>query len=129
MKKRMVLLFSTIALLALISQAALGAVVTLEKSVTPMEDGKFLIKIKVRTSSSDVFGLRLIDPRASIVNIYAPRGWCVVTDGEDFLARTSQEPVKTGKPVEFIIHSSSSEVDYTWSAFGLLKQIDQVGKI
>ena len=124
-----ILIFTSIALLALFSQAALGAAVTLEKSVTPMEGGNFLIKIKVHTSSSQVFGLSLIDPRSSIIDVYAPRGWGVITDGEDFLARTSQEPVKTGRVVEFLIHSTSSEVNYTYTAYGLLEQIGEVGKI
>ena len=48
---------------------------------------------------------------------------------EDFLARTSQEPVKTGRVVEFLIHSTSSEVNYTYTAYGLLEQIGKVGKI
>ena len=124
---RLLPVLTAIAILALISQSAFGAAASIKKSVTVMEDGKFLVKIKVTASGSNIYGLKLIDPEASIINVYAPRGWCIVTDGEDFLARTSNVPLKAGRTVEFIIHSTSDKINYTWSVFNQMKQLGKPG--
>ena len=124
-RKRAALVLASFTVLVLFCQSALGATASVEKSVTTMEDGKFLIKIKVRTTSTSLFGLSLMDPQSSIVNVYAPRGWCIVTDGGDFLARTSSDPVMVGKPIEFIIHSTSDKVNYTWSVFSSKKKLGE----
>jgi hypothetical protein len=57
------------------------------------------------------------------VDVYAPKGWCIITDGGDFIARTMGSPVRGGKTVEFIIHSSTEEISYTWSVYGKIKQL------
>jgi hypothetical protein len=99
------------------------------KSVSPMEDGSFLIKIRVAAAGDQIFGLRFIDPQASIRNVFAPKGWCIVTDGEELMARTGSEPIKDGTSLEFIIHSDSDVVSYGWTAFGRIKQIGTPGTL
>ena len=128
-RTRTLIVLASIAILTLVSQSVFGAAAVIKKSVTVMEDGRFLIKLKVTSSGSDIYALKLIDPEAAIVNVYAPAGWCVVTDGEDLLARTSLKPLKAGKPVEFIIHSSTDKIEYTWSVHGALKQLGNVEKL
>ena len=129
LKTRALLVLTSLAILAAFSHSAFGAAASISKSVTPMADGNYLVKLKVTSSGTDIYGIRLIDPGASIVNVYAPRGWCAVTDGGDYLARTSGAPLRAGKPVEFIIHSTSDRVDYTWSAYGWLKHIGKPERI
>lgn len=109
--------------------AVAAAAPRVSKSVTPMEGGTFLIKIRVAASGEHVYGLRLIDPQASIRNVYAPKGWCIVTDGEELMARTGTEPIKDGTSIEFIIHSDSDVVSYGWTTFGMLKQIGTPGTL
>ena len=128
-RTRTLIVLASIAILTLVSQSVFGAAAVIKKSVTVMEDGRFLIKLKVTSSGSDIYALKLIDPEAAIVNVYAPVGWCVVTDGEDLLARTSLKPLKAGKPAEFIIHSSTDKIEYTWSVHGDLKQLGNVEKL
>lgn len=129
LKTRALLVLTFIAILAVFSNSVFGAAATISKSVTPMDDGRYLIKLKVTSSGSAIYGIRLIDPGASIVNVYAPRGWCAVTDGEDYLARTFASPLRSGKPVEFIIHSTSNKVDYTWSVYGAMKQLGEAERL
>ena len=109
--------------------AAATAAPRLTKSVKPMEGGTFLIKIRVAAAGNHVYGLRLIDPQASIRDVYAPKGWCIVTDGEELMARTGSDPVKDGTTLEFIIHSDSDAVSYTWTAFGRIEQIGTPGTL
>lgn len=122
-RTRVLHVLSAIAFLAIISQSALGAEASISKTVIPMEDGRFMIKLNITSTGSDIYGVRLIDPEAAIVNVYAPRGWCAVTDGEDYLARTSETPLKSGSPVEFIIHATSDKVNYSWTVYGRMKQL------
>lgn len=123
LRSRTLLVLAAFSILAIFSQSITAAPASIRKSVTPMEDGKFLIKLSVTSGGSNIYGLRLIDPESSIINVYAPRGWCAITDGEDYLARTSGSPLKSGKPVEFIIHSDSDKVSYTWMVYGKMKQL------
>ncbi len=120
-------LCATMVIAILLSQSALGAAAKLEKSITPMENGNYLIKIKVTALVSGIYTLKLTDPQTSIVDVYAPRGWCMITDGEDLLARTSADPIKRGKTVEFLIHSTTKDIKYSWSVFGKLKQLGEPG--
>jgi len=121
--RKLVIIPAAAILLALAGNAALAAGARIGRTVTPMEDGRFLIRIKVTSTGESIYGLRLVDPRSSIINVYAPREWCVVTDGEDLLARTGTGPVASGKSVEFIIHSDTDEASYTWVVYGKMKQI------
>lgn len=109
--------------------AAATAAPRITKSVTPMEGGSFLIKIRVAAAGDHIYGLRLLDPQASIRNVFAPRGWVIVTDGEEFMARTGDDPIKDGTTLEFIIHSDSDVVSYGWTAFGKIKQIGTPGTL
>jgi len=118
---------AVIVIMILISQPVLGAAAKLEKSITPLENGNYMIKIKVTALVSGIYTLKLTDPQTSIVDVYAPRGWCMITDGEDLLARTSTAPINRGKTVEFLIHSTTEEIKYSWSVFGKLKQLGKPG--
>jgi len=95
----------------------------INKTVTPMENGNFLVKIIITSSGGDIFGVKLIDADESIMDVYAPRGWCVATDGGSYIARTSGNPVKKSKSIELIIHTSLENATFTYSVFGLIKQI------
>ena len=121
--------FVLIVALLLSFQPATLFAASVKKSVTAMEDGMYLIRVRVTASSASIYTLKLQDPKASIIDVYAPRGWCIVTDGEDFIAKTSGYPIKANKTVEFIIHSSSADLSYNYSLFGLMKQIGKPGTI
>ena len=118
-----------VALCAVFSHSVFGAAAKLQKSVTPMEGGEYLIKLKVTATGSSIYALNLIDAQSSIIDVYAPLGWCMVTDGEDLIARTYDEPIKAGKSVEFVIHSTSKDIGFTWSVAGRLEQIGEAGTI
>jgi hypothetical protein len=105
------------------------AAAKITKSVTAMEGGNYLIKLNVTASGGTVYALQLIDPKGGIVDVYAPKGWCVVTDGGDYLARTGSKPIAPGKSIEFLIHSSTDEINYTYTVFGRLKQLGKPGTI
>lgn len=121
--------FVLIVALLLSFQPATLFAASVKKSVTAMEDGRYLIRVRVTASSASIYTLKLQDPKASIIDVYAPRGWCIVTDGEDFIAKTSGYPIKANKTVEFIIHSSSADLSYNYSLFGMMKQIGKPGTI
>lgn len=108
------------------SASVLAASAKISKKVTPLDNGNFLIKLNVQATRSGIYGFKLIDPQASIVDVYAPKGWCVVSDGEDFMARTRFEPIRSGKSLEFIIHSKTDDIHYTWSVFGRIKQLGSI---
>lgn len=127
--RRSSLIIIAVALLTFTGSSVFGASAKVTKSITPMEDGNFLIKLKVTSSNSSIYGLKLIDSNASIIDVYAPRGWCIVTDGEDLVARTSDAPIKAGKSLEYIIHSNTDDVKYTWTVHGRLKQLGKAGTL
>jgi len=124
-------LFGAVAILAVwaLLCAAVEAAPRVTRNVTPMEGGGFLVKIRVTAVGDNVYGLRLVDPLASIRNVYAPKGWCMVTDGEELIARTGSEPVKDGATLEFIIHADSDKIAYVWTAFDRMKQIGTPGSL
>jgi hypothetical protein len=117
------------ALLLILCCSAPAFAASFKKYVTPMEGGNFLIKIRVTASEGSVYALQLIDPKSSIVDVYAPKGWCVVTDGGDYLARTGAAPIEAGKSVEFLIYSSTEDVQYTYVLFGKMEQMGKPGTI
>ena len=121
--------FSLIMALLIASTSAPLSAASVRKSVTGMDDGRYMIKLRVTASDGSIYALRLGDPEVAIVDVYAPKGWCIVTDGEDLLAMTSGSPIKPGKTVEFILHSTSADVTYSWAAFGKVKQIGKPGTI
>lgn len=128
LKKRVIVVSAALLLMAIAGQAVMAAAPRFTKSVTPMQDGVFMVRVRMTASGNDVYALRLIDPEAAIVDVFAPRGWITVTDGEEFLAR-SGNALKDGKTVEFVIYSTSDKVAYTWTAFGKLKQIGKPGTL
>ena len=119
--------FSLIMALLIVSVPASAA--SVRKTVTAMDDGRYMIKLRITASDASIYALKLADPKAAIVDVYAPKGWCIVTDGEDFLARTSGSPIKPSKTVEFILHSTSADVSYSWTAFGKVKQLGKPGTV
>lgn len=121
--------FSLIMALLIASVSAPLSAASVRKSVTAMEDGRYMIKLRITASDASIYALKLGDPKAAIVDVYAPKGWVIVTDGEDFLARTSGSPIKPGKTVEFILHSTSSDVSYSWTTFGKVKQLGKPGTV
>ncbi len=128
LKRRAIVVSTALLLMAIAGQAVMAAAPGFTKSVTPMGDGVFMVRVRMTASGNDVYALRLIDPEAAIVDVFAPRGWITVTDGEEFLAR-SGNALKHGKTVEFVIYSKSDKVAYTWTAFGKLKQIGKPGTL
>ncbi len=129
LKSSAAIAFVLIVALLLSFQPATLFATSIKKSVTAMEDGRYMIRVRVTASSASIYTLKLQDPKASIIDVYAPKGWCIVTDGEEFLAATSGNPIRSNKTVEFIIHSSSADVSYNYSVFGQLKQIGKPGTI
>ena len=128
LSKRAIVVSAALLLIAIAGHSVMAAAPRITKSVTQMEDGFFMVRVRMTASGNDVYALRLIDPEAAIVDVFAPRGWITVTDGEDFLARTNTA-LKDGKSVEFVIYSKSDQVAYTWTAFGKIKQIGKPGKL
>ena len=128
LRKRAIVVSAALLLMAITGQAVLAAAPRITKSVSPMENGFFMVKIRMTASGNDVYALRLIDPEAAIVDVFAPRGWVTVTDGEELLARTGTA-LKDGKAVEIVIFSRSDKVAYTWTAFGKIKQIGKPGTL
>lgn len=122
-----VLLITAIALVACTS--AWAAPARLDRSVTELDNGTYLIKIDVASTGAGIYGLRLVDPTGSIVDVYAPRGWVAVTDGEAYGARTASRPIKSGKRLQFLVHSTRTDVQYTWSVHGPMKQIGAPGTL
>jgi len=118
-----------VALLVFTSYAAFGAAANVKKYVTPMDDGNYLVKLQVTASGAGIYAMQLIDPQAAIVDVFAPKGWCVVTDGGDYLARTGSKPIESGKTVEFLIYSKTGEIQYTFSVFGTMEQLGKSGTI
>jgi len=121
--------FSLIVALLIASVPVSLSAASVKKTVTAMEDGRYMIKLRVTASDASIFALKLGDPKAAIVDVYAPKGWCIVTDGEDLLARTSGSPIKPNKTVEFILHSTSADVSYSWTAFGKMEQLGKPGTV
>jgi hypothetical protein len=105
------------------STPAVSSPYKINKTVTPMENGNFLVKIIITSSGKDIFGVKLIDSDESILDVYAPKGWCVVTDGGSYAARTSGNPIKKSKSIELIIHTSLEDISFTYSIFGLIEQM------
>lgn len=128
LRKRAIVVSIAVLLVAIAGHSIMAAAPRITKSVTPMEDGTYMVRIRMTASGNDVYALRLIDPEAAIYDVFAPRGWVTVTDGEDFLARTNTA-LKDGKAVEFVIFSRSDKVAYTWTAFGKIKQIGKPGTL
>lgn len=123
------ILIIAVSLLVVTGYTTCGEAASVKKYVTPMEDGNYLVKLRVTASRAGIYAMCLIDPKAAIVDVYAPKGWCVVTDGGDYMARTGGSPIAPGKTVEFLIHSKTEEIQYTFSVFGKLEQIGKPGTI
>jgi len=128
LKKTMSVASAILLVMLFIGQAAMAAEPRITSSVSPMEDGQFMVKIRMTASGNDVYALRMIDPEAAMVDVFAPKGWITVTDGEEFLAR-SGSALTDGKTVEFVIYARSDKVAYTWAAYGRIEQIGKPGAL
>ncbi|MBN1885562.1 MAG: hypothetical protein JW876_08575 [Candidatus Krumholzibacteriota bacterium] len=125
--KPCVLFIMAIALVAATSLSAAPA--TIARSTTELENGTYLIRLDVAATGTSIYGLKLIDPSASIVDVYAPKGWVAVTDGEDYAARTGDRPIKSGGKLQFLVHSKTKDIQYTWTVYDPLKQIGSPGTL
>ncbi len=123
------ILIIAVALLVVTSYSAFSDSAKVKKYVTPMEDGNYLVKLKVTASGAGIYAMQLIDPKGAIINVYAPKGWCAITDGGDYLARTGGNPIASGKTVEFLIHSKTDDIQYTFTVFGKMEQLGKPGTI
>ncbi len=123
--KRMGFLLLASALVLMLSVPTLGAPATIKKSVQALEGGNFLIKLVVTSSKAGIFGFEIKDPKGTIVDVYAPMGWCILSDGELGFARTGDKPIKAGKSAEFMIHATSADAEFVWTFFG---EMEQIGK-
>ena len=128
-RRASLIISSVIVLVAFISSFALAGSATISKRVVPVENGEFMIKLRVTAVGSSIYSLKLIDEKSSIVNVYAPKGWCMVTDSEELIARTGEKAIKPGKTVEFIIYTSSREATFKWEAYGMFKKLGKGGVI
>jgi hypothetical protein len=112
------------ALVLMLSVPILGAPVTVKKSVQALNSGNYLIKLVVTASQDGVYAFELKDPKGSIVDVFAPKGWCILSDGEIGLARTGVS-MAPGKSLEFVVYATSGDAQFVWTFFGAM---DQIGK-
>jgi hypothetical protein len=118
------LLIST-ALILLLSLPSLAAPATVKKTVQALDDGSYQIKFVVTASKADIYAFMITDPKGSLVDVYAAKGWCILTDGELSLARTGTSPITTKRSIEFIVYASSPDAQFVWTFFG---PVNQLGK-
>lgn len=111
------------ALVLILSVPTMGAPATIKKSVQELAGGSYLIKLVVTASKDGIYGFEIKDPKGSIVDVFAPKGWCILSDGEVGYARTGAMPVTAGKSVEFLIYATSGDGQYVWTFFGAMEQI------
>ncbi len=110
------------ALVLILSVPTLGAPATVKKNVQALDGGNYLVKLVVTASKDGVYGFEIKDPKGSIVDVFAPKGWCILSDGEVGLARTTV-PMSAGKSFEFVIYSTSGDAEFVWTFFGAMEQI------
>jgi hypothetical protein len=123
MTMRPISLLLAAALILLLSIPSLGAPATIKKSVQELDGGNYLIKLIVTAQSGGIYGFELKDPKGSIIDVFAAKGWCILSDGEVCLSRTGSAPIGAGKSIEFIIHATSADAKYVWTFFGPMQQI------
>jgi hypothetical protein len=111
------------ALVLLLSVPILGAPATVKKSVQALDGGNYLIKLIVTASKDGIYAFEIKDPKGSIIDVFAPKGWCILSDGEIGLARTGGMPIVAGKSLEFLIHATSGDGQFVWTFFGAMEQI------
>ena len=114
----------TAALVLLLTVPALGAPITVKKSVQALENGNYLIKLAITATKDGVYGFDLKDPKGAVIDVFAPDGWCILSDGEISVSRGTA-PFKVGKSLEFLIHATSEDAQFVWTFFG---EWEQIGK-
>ncbi|RKZ08305.1 hypothetical protein DRQ05_01725 [bacterium] len=111
------------------SLTAIAGSAKFAKSIVPAEDGTYMVKLRVTAVGSRIYTLKLKDRSASIIDVYAPKGWCIVTDDGMLIARSMKHSISPGKSVELVIYTSTKNVHFDWSAFGMFKQLGKGGTI
>jgi hypothetical protein len=111
------------ALFLFASVAAIAAPATVKRSVQKLEDGNYIIKLVVTAEKDDIYAFELKDPKSTIIDVYAPKSWCMLTDGEVCHSRTGAAPIGSKKGFEFIIHATSPDAQYVWTFYDRVKQI------
>ena len=110
-------------LLLVAGTAAYAAPAVVKKSVQQLDGGNYLIKIVVTAEKGDIYAFELTDPKSAIIDVYAPKSWCMLTDGGVCHSRTASAPIDAKRGIEFIIHATSPDAQYVWTFFDQLKQI------
>lgn len=111
------------ALLVFGAASAFAAPATVKKSVQQLENGNYLIKLVVTATGEGIYAFELKDPKGNVLDIYAPQGWCFLTDGELCCSRTAETPITAKRSLEFIIHAKTADASFVWTFFDELKQI------
>jgi len=110
------------ALVFILSVPTLAAPATVKKSVEALSGGNYLIKLVVTASKAGIYGFEIKDPKGTIVDVFAPKGWCILSDGEIGIARGGA-PIAAGKSLEFAIYATSGDAQFVWTFFGAMEQI------
>ena len=103
------ILFLAVALV-LTSSAGIAAPAAVKKSVQKIEDGNYLIKLVITSKAGEIFAFELKDPKNAIVDVYSPKSWCMLTDGEACHSRTASAPIGSAKGIEFITDLPSEPI-------------------
>jgi hypothetical protein len=110
-------------LMLILSVPILAAPATVKKSVQALDGGNYLIKLVVTASKDGIYAFEIKDPKGAIVNVFAPKGWCILSDGEVGLARTGGMPITAGKSLEFIVYATAGDAQFVWTFFGAMEQM------
>ncbi len=123
--KRAAGLLLILGIVACAGSPAFGAAATVKADVKALDQGTYLIKFNVTATGPGVYAIQVKDPNASVLDVYAPKGWCILTDGEACYASTLADPITAEKGTEFLIHSSAKDAEFIWTFFG---EMEQIGK-
>ncbi len=119
-----VLIIAVVAATAIIGSENLQAApVSLKKSVTKLDEGTYIVKISLTSKDVSIYAFEISDPKGSIVDVYSPKSWCMLTDGGVCLARTLNAPLDEKKALEFIFYTTDPDVRFVWTFFDAMKQI------
>ncbi len=116
-------IFTVAAMLLFATTAAFAAPAAVKKSVQKLENGNYLIKLVVTAERGELYAFELKDPQSAIIDVYAPKSWCMLTDGAALLSRTESAPIDAKRGLEFIIHATSPDAQFVWTFFDRVKQI------
>ncbi len=111
------------ALILVLSLPSLATPATVKKTVETLGEGNYIITFVVTATSSDIFAFSFTDPKGAVTDVYAADGWCFLTDGEQNMASTWDNPISAKKSLKFVVHATSAEAEFVWTFFGPMEQI------